>query len=182
MPIRGSNIGLSSASRFTNPRLDPYQSTHFIVEIEGLLAGGFSQCSGLQVQIEGHEYREGGVNDFVHRFAGRTTHPPLLLKHGMSPLDGLWNWHQDTVSGVIKRRNGTIYLLDQQRLPVMWWDFQEGLPMKWTGPELSADHAAVAFESIEIVHHGLSRPRLGGISQEIAGELAAGVGLAGGFF
>jgi phage tail-like protein len=100
----------------------------------------------------------------------------------MSPLDGLWNWHQDTLSGVIKRRNGTIYLLDQQRLPVMWWDFQKGLPMKWTGPELSADRAAVAFESIEIVHYGLSRPRLGGISQEIAGELAAGVGLAGGFF
>jgi phage tail-like protein len=139
------------------------QSTHFIVEIEGLLAGGFSQCSGLQVQIEGHEYRAGGVNDYVFRFAGRTTHPPLLLKHGLSPLDGLWNWHQDTVAGVIKRRNGTIYLLDQQRLPVMWWDFQEGLPMKWTGPELSADRGAVAFESIEIVHHGLSRPRLGGL-------------------
>jgi len=182
MPIRGSNIALNIASRVTNTRLDPYQSTHFVLEIEGLLVGGFSQCSGLQVQIEGHEFREGGVNDFVYRFAGRTTHPPLVLKHGLSPLEGLWNWHQDTVAGVITRRNGTIYLLDQQRLPVMWWDFQEGLPMKWTGPELSADHGAVAFESIEIVHHGLSRPRLGGISQEIAGELAAGVGLASGFF
>ena len=147
MPIRGSNIGLSIASRATDLRFDPYQSAHFIVEIEGLLVGGFSQCSGLQVQIEGHEYREGGVNDFVFRFAGRTTHPPLLLKQGMSPLDGLWNWPQDTVAGVIKRRNGTIYLLDQQRLPVMWWDFLEGLPMKWTGPELSADRGAVPCTS-----------------------------------
>ena len=182
MPFRNSNLGLSIPSQATNLRLDPYQSTHFIVEIEGLLAGGFSQCSGLQVQIEGHEYRAGGVNDFVFRFAGRTTHPPLVLKHGLSPLEGLWNWHQDMVAGVINRRNGTIYLLDQQRLPVMWWDFQEGLPMKWTGPELSADRGAVAFESVEIVHHGLSRPRLGRDPQEIAGELAAGIGLAGGFF
>ena len=182
MPIRGSNIGLSIVSRATDLRFEPYRSTHFIVEIEGLLVGGFSHCSGLQVQIEGHEYREGGVNDFVHRFAGRTTHPPLLLKQGMSPLEGLWNWHQETVAGVIKRRNGTIYLLDQQRLPVMWWDFREGLPTKWTGPELSADRGAVAFESIEIVHHGLSRPRLGRIPQEISGELAAAVGLTGGFF
>lgn len=182
MPIRGSNIALGIATRASGLRLDPYQSTHFIIEIEGLLVGGFAQCSGLQVQIEGHEYRAGGVNDFVYRFAGRTTHPPLVFKHGMSPLDGLWNWHQDTVGGVIKRRNGTIYLLDQQRLPVMWWDFQQGLPLKWTGPELSADRAAVAFESIEIVHHGLSRPRLGQTSVDIAGELAAGAGLTRGFF
>ena len=182
MPIRSSNIGLNIASGAHNLRLDPYQSTNFIVEIEGLLVGGFSQCSGLQVQIEGHDFREGGVNDFVHHFAGRTTHPPLLLKHGLSPLEGLWNWHQDTVAGLITRRNGTIYLLDQQRLPVIWWDFQEGLPMKWTGPELSADRGAVAFESIEIVHHGLSRPRFGEISPQIAREVARNVGVAGGFF
>jgi phage tail-like protein len=182
MPIRGSNIGLSIGSRVTILRLDPYQATHLIVEIEGLLVGGFAQVSGLQVQIEGHEYRAGGVNDFVYRFAGRTTHPPLLLKQGMSPIDGLWSWHQETVNGRIKRRNGTVYLLDQQRLPVMWWDLHDALPMKWTGPELSADRSVVAFESLEIVHHGLSRPRLATASAGIAAELAAGVGLSGSFF
>ena len=182
MPFRNSSLGLNIPSQAVNLRLDPYQSAHFIVEIEGLLTGGFSQCSGLQVQIEGYEYREGGVNDFVFRFAGRTTHPPLVLKHGLSPLEGLWNWHQDTVAGIITRRNGTIYLLDQQHLPVMWWNFREGLPLKWTGPELSADHGAVAFESIEIVHHGLSRPRVGEISPQIAREVASSVGLTGGFF
>src|ERR1044071_8519806 len=119
MPIRGSNIGLSIGSRVSDLRLDPYRSAHFIVEIEGLLVGGFAQVSGLQVQIEGHEYRAGGVNDFVYRFAGRTTHPPLMLRQGVSPLDGLWSWHQDTVAGRIQRRNGTVYLLDQQRVPVI---------------------------------------------------------------
>ena len=67
-------------------------------------------------------------------------------------------------------------------LPVWRWDFRAGLPTKSTGPELCADRGAVAFETIEIVHHGLSRPRIGRVSQEIAGELRAGVGLVGGFF
>ena len=41
--------------------------------------------------------------------AGRTTsciaspeqrsHPRLVLKHGLSPIDGLWGWHQDVVGG-----------------------------------------------------------------------------------
>ena len=182
MPISGSNIGLSIAAGAGAGRLDPYAASNFIVEIEGLVAGGFASCTGLQVEIESHEYREGGRNDFVHRFAGRTLHPPLVLRHGLSPLDGLWNWHRDTASGRIRRRSGTIFLLNAQRAPVMWWDFRQGLPLKWTGPELQAATAAVAFESIEIAHQGLSRPRLARSVRDIAGELSVNVELPDGFF
>jgi phage tail-like protein len=134
------------------------------------------------VETEGFEYREGGVNEYVHRFAGPTKHPVLTLKHGLSPIDGLWSWHQDVVAGVIRRRNGTIYLLDRQLLPVMWWDFKEALPMKWSGPALSAAAGAVAFESVEIAHHGLSRPRLATAVAGVAGEVVARARNAGGFF
>lgn len=182
MPITGSNIGLSIAAGAGDLRLDPYAASNFIVEIEGLVAGGFVSCTGLQVEIESHEYHEGGLNDYVHRFAGRVKHPPLILRHGLSPLDGLWNWHRDTASGRIRRRNGTIFLLSSQRVPVMWWDFRQGLPLKWTGPELQADRAAIAFESIEIAHQGLSRPRLARSLQDIAGEISVNVDLPTGFF
>ena len=125
MPSIGANIGVSIAAKLSGLRLDPYQSNNFIVEIEGLLVGGFSDCTGLQVEVEAQEYREGGQNDFLHRFAGATRHPPLVLKHGISPIDGLWGWHQDVVSGAIQRRNGTIYLLNQAQIPVLWWNFRE---------------------------------------------------------
>jgi phage tail-like protein len=182
MPVVGTHIGLSIATGAADLRLDPYRANNFVVEIEGLLAGGFSDCTGLQAEIKGHEYHEGGVNTYVHRFAGHTQHPPLVFKHGMSPIDGLWNWHQDTANGKIKRRNGTIFLLNQQRLPVMWWDFRDGLPLKWLGPALHAAAGAVAFESLEIVHHGLSRPRLANAQDEIAAELSTSINLPGGFF
>jgi len=137
--------------------MDPKRSHNFVIEIEGLLVGGFSDCTGLQVDVEAREYRGRGQNDFLHRFAGQTRHPPLVLKHGISPMDGLWGWHQDVLGGVFERRNGTIYLLNRKQAPVMWWNFRDAIPLKWNGPELKGDAATVAFESIEIGHRGLVR-------------------------
>jgi phage tail-like protein len=181
MPSIGANIGLSVAAGLSDRRLDPYLSCHFVVEIEGILAGGFSDCTGLQVETETFEYREGGLNEYVHRFAGATRHPLLVLKHGVSLIDGLWGWHQDVVSGRIQRRNGTIYLLADSR-PVRWWNFHEALPLKWSGPELQASASAVAFESLEIGHRGLSRPLQSTLSQDVAGELDLTARGLGSFF
>lgn len=162
MPVVGTNAGFAfgqgAGSKLSAPRVDPYISFNFLVEIEGILTGGFSECSGLQAEVEIVEYREGGQNDYVHRFAGRANYPPLVLKHGVSPIDTLWVWHQDVARGKVERRNGTIYLLDQMRVPVVWWNFKNAFPTRWMGPELRATSNEVAFESVELVHEGLSRP------------------------
>ena len=136
-------------------RSDPYEGCNFVIEIEGLLVGGFSECSGLEVETELVDYREGGVNDYIHRFAGGTRAPPLVLRHGITSGDGLWRWYQMTVAGKVVRRNGTIFLLDNAQVAAIQWDFREGFPYKWTGPELRAEPASIAFESVELVHRGL---------------------------
>ena len=51
--------------------LQPYLTFNFAVEIEGLLVGGFTEVSGLESEIEVEEYREGGVNGFVHKLPGQ---------------------------------------------------------------------------------------------------------------
>ncbi|NJO40777.1 MAG: phage tail protein [Cyanobacteria bacterium CRU_2_1] len=153
--------GINAVYTATGLRFDPYRNFNFFVEIQGVLSGGFSECTGLQVETEIQDYQEGGVNEYVHHFAGHTKHPPLVLKHGLTPIDGLWAWHQDNVeSGRVKRRNGTIYLLNKSKEPLIWWNFKNAFPSKWTGPELQAASGDVAFESVELVHQGLSRPRL----------------------
>ncbi len=164
------NAAFGLVTNLLGIRADPYQVFNFLVEIEGILAGGFSECSGLQVETEFFDYREGGLNEYVHRFAGPTKYPPLVLKHGLTQIDGLWSWHQDVIQGKIERKNGTIYLLDKQRIPVMWWDFKEAFPFKWTGPDLRADSGNVAIESVELAHRGLSRPTLGNILAGIGAD------------
>jgi phage tail-like protein len=183
MPSLGLNAAFSLATNLLGVRADPYQGFNFLVEIEGILAGGFSECSGLQVETEVSDYREGGLNDYVHRFAGPTKYPPLILKHGLTQIDGLWVWHQEVVQEQkVTRRNGTIYLLDKKHIPVMWWDFKEAFPVKWTGPDLRAESAAIAIESVELVHRGLSRPRLATALTGIGAELSGSFDIGGSLF
>lgn len=182
MPVIGPSAALAAMSGASGQRTDPYQAFNFFIEIEGILAGGFSECSGLLIETEVHEYREGGVNDYVHRFVGATKSPVLTLRRGLTPIDTLWLWYQDVMEGTITRRNGTIYLLDKQQIPVIWWNFKEAVPVKWTGPELRADSANVAFVSIELAHRGLSRPlseQGGALAGALAGGMLGGGGIGG---
>ena len=170
-----ANAAFALATNLLGVRLDPYHTFNFLVEIEGILVGGFSECTGLQVEVQVETYEEGGVNDSIHHFRGRTKYPALVLKHGLTPIPGLWMWHQDIVRGKVERRNGTVYLLNKMHIPVLWWNFKEAFPTKWTGPDLRADASTVAFESVELVHRGLSRPTAAGLLAGFAGEISGSI-------
>ncbi len=138
-------------------RNDPFLSFNFLVEIEGLIVGGFSDVSGLQSEIEVNDYREGGVNDYIHRLAGPARYTAnLVLKRGMTMDPMLWLWHRDVRRGIIVRRNVTVLLLDNTGIPVNFWTLEKAYPMRWAGPELKADSNTVAVETLELVHCGFA--------------------------
>lgn len=127
----------------------------FWVEIDGIFVGGFTEVSGLRLETEVEEYREGGVNHFVHRFAKITKYPALILKRGVTSSIELWNWYSDVTGGKIKRKNGSVVMLDQAGEEMWRWNFFDSYPVKWVGPELKSTRAEVAIETLEIVHNGL---------------------------
>lgn len=136
---------------------DPFLGFKFVVEINGLRIGAFSEVTGLQVEIEVHDYREGGVNDFVHKLAGPARYPTnLVLKHGLMDSVELWDWIQDTVQGRIIRRNGSIVLQDSAGKTRWRWNFKAAYPVKWSGPDMRAAAAEVAVETLELAHRGLT--------------------------
>ena len=117
---------------------------------------GFSECSGLEATVEVMEYKEGGLNEYVHKFPTRASFGNLTLKHGVIYLyDDLWSWHFDFVQGQGKRKDGLVVLLDEARRPAKVWKFRRGIPMKWVGPTLNAAQSNIAIESLEIAHEGL---------------------------
>lgn len=167
----GLNAALIGALGAFGKRLDPYLAVNFLVEIDGLIVGGFSRVEGLESTIDTQDYVEGGRNDYVHKVLRGTTYVPLILSHGFTDVDTLWAWHDRTRHGVIKRKNGTIMLLDAERLPVTWWNFTAALPVKWVGPSFDASaDSQVALERVELVHRGITRP--------IASQLASAARLA----
>jgi phage tail-like protein len=136
---------------------DPYLSHRFVVEIDGLIVGGCSEVSGLLSEIETEEYREGGVNDHVHKLPKIAKHPNLTLKRGVTDLPVFWVWHQAAVSGKILRKNVRVILLDAEGHEVLHWMFEDAYPIKWTGPDFKADSNTIAFESLELAHHGIKK-------------------------
>lgn len=140
-------------------RVDPYLAYSFIVEIDGLASGGFSEVTGLGAELEVTDYREGGVT-LMHRLPGPTRHSGnLVLRRGLTDATELWDWWRDAAAGVIRRRNASVLLLGGRRTVVRRWDVVGAYPVRWVGPELRAGTPAVAVETLELAHRGLGGRR-----------------------
>lgn len=136
---------------------DPYLSFRFLLEIDGLINGGFSEVTGLQAEVETEDYQEGGGNEYVHKLLKGTKYPNITLKRGITDSDILWKWHQEVVNGKIERKNIRIIVLDYDGDEKLRWEFAEAHPIKWTGPDFRADNNSVAIEALELVHQGITK-------------------------
>jgi phage tail-like protein len=116
---------------------------------------GFSECTGLEMQLEVHELNQGGGNDGTLKFPTRIRPSTLVLKRGLTTDTTLWDWFYSYVQGYGKRRDGTITINDAAQNQVTVWGFRRGLPAKYSGPQFNAGHSAVAVETLEIAHEGL---------------------------
>jgi phage tail-like protein len=135
----------------------PYPSFRFKIEINGIIVAQVSEVSGLQVETETEPYEEGGENGFVYQLPKRTKYQHIMLKRGITDLEEMWRWHQDVVRGKFERKNGAIILMDVTGEERWRWNFSEAFPVKWTGPDFKADSNTVAFETIELAHHGIEK-------------------------
>jgi len=139
-------------------RTDPYLGFNFLVEIDGLVVGAFSEVGGLQAELEFETIREGGQNGFQYKLPGALKYPSnLTLKRGMTDSEALWSWYQDVGNGIVERRSGSIVLRDAAGDEKWRWNFNDAYPVKWTGPTLKAGSGEIAFETLELAHHGLTK-------------------------
>jgi phage tail-like protein len=137
-------------------RVDPYASFNFIVEIDGVARAGFSECSGLGIEVEVIEYREGTDKpNTVRKLPGLIKYSAIVLKRGFTQDKSLWGWFKKVLDGNVHRANGSILLLDAAHMPALRWVFREAWPSKWEGPTLNGKSNDIAIETLEIQHEGI---------------------------
>ncbi len=141
----------------TGKKVNPYLSFRFRVEIGKIGVAQVSEVTGLQFETEVETYEEGGVNDYVHQLPKKTKYPRIILKRGITDLDVFWNWYQEVVGGTFDRKNLSIILMDVTGNDKWRWNIFQAYPVKWIGPDLKGDSNTVAFEAIELVHHGMKK-------------------------
>lgn len=136
-------------------RKEPFLAFNFIVEIDGISVAGFTDVSGLSIETQVERKAFGGENHREFTFFTQTKYSDITLKHGITGDDYMWNWYQLVINGRIRRKNGSICLLDHSGSPKLWWDFLEACPVKWEGPAFSATSSSVAAETLVLTHNGI---------------------------
>jgi phage tail-like protein len=135
-------------------RKDPFSQFNFLVEIDGVTQGGFSEVSGLTMDTNIIEYREGNEVTTVRKLPGLMKYNNLVLKHGIVDTT-LYGWRKNVIEGNTQRASGAVVLLDESRKPALRWTFTQGWPSKLEGPALNAKTSEAAVETLEIAHEGL---------------------------
>jgi phage tail-like protein len=134
---------------------ETFSKSNFIVEIEGVAVGGFSECTGLDTESAVIEYRNGNEDTTVRKIPGLKKFGNIVLKRGITRGRELWEWRKQVMDGRTERRSGSIILLDEGREEVLRWNFHRGWPARWSGPALNSMANEIAIETLEIAHEGL---------------------------
>ena len=135
----------------------PLVKFHFQVEWGGTRIG-FTEVSGLDVETEPVEYREGSSPEYSKiKMPGMQKYSNITLKRGTFRSDNeFYQWWNTVNLNTIERRDIIISLMNEEHEPVVTWKIKNAWPTKIQSTDLKADGNEVAIESMEIVHEGLT--------------------------
>jgi phage tail-like protein len=139
----------------TGERDDPFGTFNFLVEIDGVTRAGFSECSGITMETDPIEYRNGNEDITVRKLPGLKKFGNITLKRGFTKDKGLWDWRKKVLDGQTERHSGSITLLNEARQASVRWNFSEAWPRKLDGPTFNAKTNEAAIETLEIVCEGV---------------------------
>lgn len=139
---------------------DPVGNFRFTLHVDQIVAAGFAECTGLQMETKVFEYKEGGRNETTLKFPEGTSYGSITLKRGVTSSNELLQWQLDVANGKIQRsgqsaRKVSIDLNNEKGDKVKSWNLTRPFPTKWVGPDLKAMGNEVAIESLEIAHEGI---------------------------
>jgi phage tail-like protein len=135
----------------------PLVKFHFNVEWGGTKIG-FTEVSGLDVETELIEYRDGSSPEFSKiKMPGMQKYSNITLKRGSFQSDNeYFEWWNTVKLNTIERRDVTISLLNEEHEPLIVWKVKNAWPLKVQSTDLKSDGNEVAIETLELAHEGLT--------------------------
>ncbi|MCM1495497.1 MAG: phage tail protein [Bacteroides sp.] len=137
----------------------PHGKFRYIVELEGLELGGFSEVSGFDASIDVMEYREGDKVQTPMKIPGLKKYGNITLKQGVADKDALYKWMETGFEKDVNRQTVTITLLDINGEPAASWQVINAWPTKYTAPDFNATASEIAVETLELAHEGMTRTK-----------------------
>ena len=128
---------------------------HFLVEFGNQKDEfQFQSVSGLSVDLETEEIKEGGENRFKHKLPVRAKYPNLILKRGLLVNSGLIDWCNAAIEGFdFKPTDIIIKLLNEENQPLVSWNIVQAYPVKWSIGEFAAEESKIVIETLELTYN-----------------------------
>lgn len=134
----------------------PLPKFHFQVEWGGTRIG-FTEVTGLTIENEVIEYREGSSPEYNKvKMPGMHKYGNITLKRGTFANDNeYFTWLNTVKLNTIERRDLIINLLNENHEPVVVYKVKQAWPVKIQAPDMKSDANEAAIESLELAHEGL---------------------------
>lgn len=132
-----------------------------------LCSGRFSQCSGLEANMEPKTIKSGGRNRGAAQRMGRVSFATVVLKRGVTASSDLWRWFDLVAGGAYAfRLDAEVVLLgpgdDPDGQGALRWKLERALPTKFKTADMDATRGTeVGIEELHFVHEGLSLDQRG---------------------
>lgn len=139
----------------------PLVGFHFSLELQGKIAGFFTECSGIgsEHEVIEHKVVTASGQQVIMKVPGRLKWENITLKKGITGAMDMWEWRKEVEDGKVEdaRRNGMITMYDQTLKPVAQWEFTRAWPVKLSGPQPKSDSNEIGVEELTIAHEYIKR-------------------------
>ncbi len=113
----------------------------------------FQAVSGLSVEYDMEEYKEGGENRFTHKLPVRTKYADLVLKRGMLVDSKVIEWCLTAFRDRdFKPADIDIILMNEKGDPLRSWNVKHAIPKKWLVSDLNANENSIVIETLELMY------------------------------
>ena len=143
----------------------PFTTFNFLVKLTvpgapaEICDAEFSECSGLEMNMEPKSIREGGSNTRPIHLIGKVSYGQLTLKRGMTKNFDLWSWFEYIQLNRNVRASGEIQFLTSARKDDgeakgknAVFKLTGCLPIKIKAPSLNAKDGGIAIEEMQIAY------------------------------
>lgn len=138
-------------------RDNPYAGFNFEVDLGDGAVAGFSEVSGLSIEVQTIAYREGSdKRNVVRKLPGLAKVSDVTLKRGLVGSLELYQWLQQGVLGAAQKRMVVIRLWTEDRTDVaVTWKLVNAWPVKLTHGPLTAATGEVVVEELVLAADAL---------------------------
>jgi phage tail-like protein len=126
---------------------EPLITSNFILIVDGLTCGRWTECSGLALKYGGKDYFESG-QPTASRLMDVRSSQTLTVSRPWGPASVEMLYWFELYGHIVIPLTAFVAACDNSGNVLYWWELMGVTPLSWTGPKFKAGDAAVATETL----------------------------------